>query len=282
MLLTIIVVIYGKNFCDSASLKSLRSCQLNNIKLVVYNNGPIFLDSNDCYDLFSDITKRYNFSLEVIQEISNRPLSKVYNHIIEKNMDSEYFMILDDDTEVPINYFPLRAFQLSYDIGIPMISVSNDRKVIYPEVNGEIITKEGFCEKVKNIKAISSGLVIHNNVIIKIKNSYPDIFDTRFAFYGVDFTFLRRIVELNKLYHFRIYIENALTHSLSRVEGDISQWRYKERVIDVVLTSLLYEKSKVKAWRCIMKLLLVNIIKLRYGVISVICSSIVKKKHPRC
>ncbi|MCQ4444107.1 hypothetical protein NOX22_05805 [Enterobacter cloacae] len=103
MKLTVIVVLYNKIFIESNTLLSLRDCNLDNVRVVVFNNGPYQLDENEFSEL--SFNKCNNHEIQIMQDITNLPLSIIYNRIIAENSDSNFIMLLDDDTIIPKDYF---------------------------------------------------------------------------------------------------------------------------------------------------------------------------------
>lgn len=62
------------------------------------------------------------------QNINNIPLSVIYNDAIKENAASDYFMILDDDTEIPSSYFAFNANRFDFDLSVPLIKTGESEE----------------------------------------------------------------------------------------------------------------------------------------------------------
>ncbi|HCR1926088.1 TPA: hypothetical protein ONC29_004637, partial [Enterobacter kobei] len=174
-------------------------------------------------------------------------------------------MLLDDDTIIPKDYFDFLDSQNDFDIAIPLISSTDTDEYYYPKVDGSIITESGYISISNELQAIASGLIISKTLTGKILQFYPDVFDSRFALYGVDFNFFKRLIQIQSAgVGINFYITTPLKHSLSRLEAPNSSWRYLERLYDVILSQKYYEKNMLKKIKCTSRLLFVNLIKFRF------------------
>ncbi|HBU7566288.1 TPA: hypothetical protein MC761_002867 [Enterobacter cloacae] len=280
MKLTIIVVLYNKTFSESNTLLSLRDCNLDNVRVIVFNNGPYQLDEFKFREL--SFNKCNNHEIKIMQDITNLPLSIIYNRVIAENSDSNFIMLLDDDTIIPKDYFDFLDNQSDFDIAIPLISSTETNACYYPKVDGSIITESGYISISNELQAIASGVIISKTLSDKVLEFYPDVFDSRFALYGVDFNFFKRLMQIQSSgLKIQFYITTPLKHSLSRLETPNSNWRYKERLYDVILSQRYYEKNKLKKVKCISKLLLANLIKFRFKNAYAIIYALIVGMHPR-
>ncbi|MHC9004189.1 glycosyltransferase family protein [Enterobacter adelaidei] len=280
MKLTVIVVLYNKIFIESNTLLSLRDCNLDNVRVVVFNNGPYQLDENEFSEL--SFNKCNNHEIQIMQDITNLPLSIIYNRIIAENSDSNFIMLLDDDTIIPKDYFDFLNNQNDFDIAIPLISSTDTNEYYYPKIDGSIITESGYISISNELQAIASGLIISKTLTGKVLEFYPDIFDSRFALYGVDFNFFKRLMQIQSSgVKIKFYITKPLKHSLSRLEVPNSSWRYLERLYDVILSQKYYEKNKLKKIKCTSRLLFVNLIKFHFKNAYAIFYALIVGMHPR-
>ncbi|NVJ64557.1 MAG: hypothetical protein HWD84_10065 [Flavobacteriaceae bacterium] len=234
-----LILLYGKEAQDSISIESLSKLdsELENCKLLIWNNGPDYLKNEPVKLKFNDV--------ETVETVENLGLASIYNSFIDK-VDAEQYVIFDDDTVVTAEY--LRSLTtLSIDnAGVPIISHGNKR--YEPVVNGRLFKGEPYTEVGENdtITSIGSGLVLGRNVINTVKSQYQHVFDERFMLYGVDDTFFRRInaIRLGQ----RFIILTALSHSLSRLEDENSQtkaFRIKERAYAHALICKFYKPRRL-------------------------------------
>ena len=258
--IAILVVLYNKMICESKTLRSLKdelnSCE-SNVELFIWNNGPVDLVLD--YDV--------NCEVNLINDLNNKALSKVYNSFIEMS-SSEKYIILDDDSELSFNFLS-RANKVRADhLGLPIVKTT--KGVVYPIVNNKInhniesgtLIDLSECDFVKSI---GSGLVISVEIINRMKKTYGFVFDERFFLYGVDTTFF---INLNKMNFRSFYIYGKICHSLSK-EEELSDFRIKEFTYSYALINRYYTSFPLS----IVKLLSVPIIKFlsrsKYKSISI-------------
>ncbi|HAW9460677.1 TPA: glycosyltransferase family 2 protein, partial [Escherichia coli] len=280
--LTIIIVIYGKECFDSRTLQSLKLCPLHqNITLFIFNNGPRLLSEDKCYELFDEQIKKNKINLILKQNINNIPLSVIYNDAIKENAASDYFMILDDDTEIPSSYFAFNANRFDFDLSVPLIKTGESEEFFYPIVDGIIPIKKQSVDDYEEIYTISSGLMISKSLTETFKCYFNDVFDTRFAFYGIDFNFFRRLrIIKHHGHYFRLFIAEPIRHSLSRFDGEQTEWRNIERIYDVVLSLKYYEKRNMVKVVKLARLVSSSLLKFKFRSIKAIFYSLLVGMHP--
>ena len=238
--LDVIIVIYNKEISECISLSSLLSSLAHfpssvNISLTLWNNGPheIDADSLEVYrcERFQDI-KLHN-------QLDNLPLSQVYNLYLS-NVNSDFVAFFDDDTIVGPSYFKgLIDFTLmspSPSVMIPTIRVDNFD--IYPvefSTRSPIVLSDSLDGY---IVSVMSGICVNKaalNGLLKLQSNYMD---ERFAFYGVDTSFLLNLQELTNL---KIISGGILEHDLSSISEDVmTDFRYNERMFDHILMIFNY------------------------------------------
>ncbi len=122
----------------------------------------------------------------------NCPLAKVYNDVSELKSSYEWLVILDDDTQLPLDYLESLVEAdwdgVEADIAVPIVRC------------GDLIVSPGQYKFVKgkhwtevqrgmllshNLVAIASGMAIRHRYIA----SFPRPFDERLSFYGIDTRF---------------------------------------------------------------------------------------------
>lgn len=279
-MIAIVVVLYNKEFRHSKTLNELLHVNKkfkSQITLEIDNNGPGYLNENDVFinELLLSFKK-----VVIRQHIQNLPLSIVYNSFIKNNILAKKFVFFDDDTSVSDSYIKSIFKNTQCNIQVPVIK-SSENENYYPLINGKPTYKQNLLGHEDTILTITSGLVLDIMVIKKVSAFYTDIFDERFALYGVDFNFFRRINFLRKNGStISILICEELVHSLSRVDEEYSSWREKERIIDVILTEKYYG-SKRKYLCVVVLFILKNILKLRWKNVITVLFLIKNGMHPR-
>lgn len=233
--IAMVVILYGKHFEESKTLQSLTRFSHQLDQLLIVNNGPENLDSHDTF--FIALSKKHKH-VEFENQIQNKPLSWIYNDFIN-SIDADYYVLFDDDTEINSSYEKFLFQMNNIDLELPKIMSIIDKKQYYPKLNEQIISENGVIESRGELFSIGSGLIISNKIKNTFKKYNLELFDPKFALYGVDFSFFRR---LNKLGRdgFLISTQTFLNHSLSGTEGVIAKWRKKERLYDEILTIKYY------------------------------------------
>ncbi|HBR1028452.1 TPA: hypothetical protein L9K80_002102 [Klebsiella quasipneumoniae subsp. similipneumoniae] len=273
--ISFVVVLYGKELQDSKTLMSLLKFEFNFNTLLVYNNGPSLLSVDN--NIISMLKNRFA-QVTVIEDITNAPLSKIYNYFL-KNVKSNSYVILDDDTELNENYIFMliqNSLKQEFDLVIPKI-ISLDARQYYPISNGVVIEKEGYIEGETNLLSISSGIVLNKSIFKKMLSNDNNIFDERYALYGVDTSFFKKITKKTDL---KICISSYLSHSLSRAESKDSYFRRKERLIDLAISTRCYPSlfNYYYFLKKLISLLFTSEFKLAILMINVF----LKGRHPKC
>lgn len=225
--LHIIIVIYNTEIIDCNSLMSIIEHHLlsNNIKVTIVNNGPkkVYFPVQ--------VPSEISDSIELIQHLENKPLSHIYNSAIFSS-DCDYYLILDGDSKLSKSYVSDLA-------GI--LSGKNKSYIFVPviESNGKICSP--VCNDIYNIKsnelvtAIGSGLIISSTMKFDYMKHFGEIFDSRFALYGVDTSVFRRLRMLSKSNEIKLI--SGFEHDFSSMsEEHSSTFRKAERAIDLGLS----------------------------------------------
>lgn len=277
----ILVLLYDKAIDESETLISLKDNEYTNYDLVIYNNGPNLLGDDP---LFNDLKVKLN-SINLYQDISNKPLSIVYNDFFSNNKAYDRFIIFDDDTIIPGGFFSDIDSSLKHsdiDLQLPLIKSKTTDEIFYPAANSKVIFSERSFGNNEYILSIGSGLIIYSKLISLFNQYNLTLFDERFALYGVDFSLFRRIQRLKDRGEIiNIQCKSFLWHSLSRTDSNDSLWRQNERLIDTVL-SILFYTPLYKIIYSISKLLFINALKLNTNNIKTIINVLMIRKHPRC
>lgn len=275
--ISLLVILYGKNFSESETLKNIVCFEHKIDNLVIVNNGPIALKSEDG---FLNLLKLKHHHVCFREFLENKPLSWIYNEFVEEFI-SDYYVIFDDDTiiskETESSIFGLNDI----DIELPKI-YAQDKKQYYPIVNGDVLKSNGLIEGFCEVYSIGSGLIFSKKVKDYFEENNIELFDSNFALYGVDTSFFMKINELicNGII-FKMNSSIVLEHSLSRAENEISEWRAVERLYDQILTIKYYKNYKLIR---LLKIILKTILKKETDInkVGLILRVYNSGRHPRC
>ncbi len=272
--IAVVVILYGKRFEESKTLQSLIEFSHRLDQLLIVNNGPESLDSHDPF--FIALSKKHKH-VEFENQIQNKPLSWIYNDFIN-SIDADYYVLFDDDTEINPDYESFLFQMNNIDLELPKIISIIDKKQYYPKHNEKIVFENGLIKSGGELFSIGSGLIISNKIKNTFKKYNLELFDSRFALYGVDFSFFRR---LNKLGRdgFLISSQTFLNHSLSGAEGVIAKWRKKERLYDEILTIKYYRPLPYLRF---IKVIYKNTLSSNSSSIFEMLKIYFYGKHPRC
>lgn len=272
--ISLLVILYGKKFVESETLKSIIDFDHKIDNLVIINNGPKTLSNEDS---LLNLLKLKHHHVYFTECLENKPLSWIYNDFVD-GYETDYYVFFDDDTSISKDSEEL-IFNLSdIDIELPKIYATQDKKQYYPIVNGEIFASHGLIDEYSDIYSIGSGLIFSKKVKDIFRKNNLELFDSKFALYGVDTSFFRRINYLkNNDVTFTIGSSISIDHSLSRAEEVISEWRYIERLYDHTLSIKYYQRFKLLR---LIQLLVRHILKLNF--IKIILITYFKGFHPRC
>lgn len=272
--IAMVVILYGKRFEESKTLQSLMRFSHQLDQLLIVNNGPENLDSHDPFSIA--LSKKHKH-VEFENQIQNKPLSWIYNDFIN-SIDADYYVLFDDDTEINFDYESYLFQMDNIDLELPKIISIIDKKQYYPILNRKLVLEKGLIESKEKLFSIGSGLIISNKIKSIFLSRNQEVFDSRFALYGVDLSFFRRLNKIGRE-NLSISSKTDLSHSLSRVEGKIDQWRARERLYDEALTIRYYKNFK--ALRIIF-LLMKELIYFRFLNIFIIFRLLFSGRHPRC
>ncbi|WP_343682942.1 glycosyl transferase [Acinetobacter baylyi] len=272
--IAMVVILYGKRFEESKTLQSLTRFSHQLDQLLIVNNGPENLDSHDPF--FIALSKKHKH-VEFENQIQNKPLSWIYNDFINA-IDADYYVLFDDDTEINSSYENFLFQMNNIDLELPKIISIIDKKQYYPKLNEQIISENGVIERRGELFSIGSGLIISNKIKKIFKKYDLELFDSRFALYGVDFSFFRRLNKLGRD-NFLISSQTYLDHGLSRAEGVASFWRKEERLFDEVLSIKYYTSSpNLKIFKRIIQ----QVFRFNFKSAVKIFFIFSNGKHPRC
>ncbi|WP_046223478.1 glycosyltransferase family 2 protein [Vibrio sp. ECSMB14106] len=233
--LHILIVVYNESLDNCTSLLSIINSDIisrfnGSLKITIVNNGPNRVS-------FPDYLVNYNYAITLLQPLKNLPLSKIYNETII-NSDSDYYMILDHDSNLSPEYLSdvekICNDEFIHYLSVPIIY--DDKGIVSP-----IFTRESIadikCDDL--VTGIGSGIIISSILKMDFLEKYNEVFDGRFALYGVDTSLFRRLKILNNTN--RINYIRGFDHSFSKDTAEHkSQFRMNERAIDVGISLRYY------------------------------------------
>lgn len=273
-----LVVLYGLRPRDSATLRSLLAQPLASLPadsgLLVWNNGPQALDEAERQALLAAPGWTQVF---IAEDLGNPPLSRVYNQALQQG--AERLVVLDQDTVVDGRY--LQALSREAELLVPLVLGAG--AIRYPHQHKAVVTDEGPLDPQATV-TISSGLCLTQGLAQRIAARHGDVFDERFALYGVDVSFFLRVQELAREEPVQLLCAGVLDHSLSELEAETpAQRRFRdiEKFYVALLLRLHYKgASRGKVLRYLGRQLLGNRLYL-YGVLPQMLQTVFRGRHPR-
>ena len=276
MFLSILVVLYAKDIDESETIQKLSEYVPDSVKLKIYNNGPNLISSKSH---LLDKMKAEGWCVSLEEDLDNSPLSSIYNDFINENETSDFYMILDDDSDIDLKNV-ITSLSPGLDLMLPIIKDKIENKVIYPEVNGLVLQHYNIKSNDELI-SISSGLVLSKKIINLYKKELKFVFDERFCLYGVDTSFFRNLNIIKAKTPIKIVFYGPMFHELSRLKTGYSAFRYKERLFDAILINRNYNNNYIHNWIVYIKVIVKCLIKKEMKWIPQMLNVIIKGKHPR-
>lgn len=230
---TVLILLYNKKCSLSKTVNSISTVSnrcFHGSNLIIWNNGPERIE----LEIDPDFIREWN-RVELIQSIDNIPLSHVYNKVIDSFPAARY-VFLDDDSKLTEGYI---AAVTSTHAAVAVPAIYAQGQFRSPTVGG--IFHSGPYKATDKVIAIGSGISVHADIAQQLKSHYGDVFDSRFALYGVDTTFFLRLHRLGL--SSSIEMIDGFEHSLSRLEDEtqsMSHFRQVERAYDLGLTMRHY------------------------------------------
>ena len=268
---SILVVLYNRQINESETLRTLQEINksFDNCKLIIWNNGPAPLLSDDTSSFES-----IGLDCHIVETLENRPLSYVYNEFIQNN-DSEKYIILDHDSSLSTEYW---SSVKNTDDLLLLPKVISQGRICSPNKLPENGTRYKAKQK---FSAITSGMVLSNTLINKIKSNYGNVFDENYAFYGIDTTFMLRMKNLALCD--QISVIDGFSHSLSKDEDEPEKtklFRAREMAISTALTTRHY--PTYSSIRRFVKSISRSLRKKNNYPIKDMFEALLSGKHPRC
>ncbi|MEX9823103.1 glycosyltransferase family 2 protein [Raoultella planticola] len=278
----ITVILYNKEMDDSETLRQLIHSLCDDCNLLIINNGPKHIKVKD--KIYNRLVNSFN-DVEVKEYIDNRPLSWIYNDVLKHSVADRYIFLDDDSHLDPLFFDKINGcYNKSIDLQLPLIFETTDKKLYYPLVEKQVFNgQDGDIINARlNILSIGSGLVIYKSIIEKFSSNNLELFDEKFALYGVDFSFFRRMQSVAKNNAINVQIVSFIEHSLSRTSTDYNEWRHRERLYDSALSIRFYSKNAFFSILRLLKLISKEIMSYRINNVFLIIKTFWVGKHPRC
>lgn len=270
----ILILLYNKSISESETWLKLynSSVDTSSVSLIVWNNGP----SSISLELEYLNENRWG-SVELIQTLDNKPLSYIYNQVIEL-YPAERYVFLDDDSQLTETYLIAMA---SSNAGVAVPGILSHGEYRSPTVSGKF--NPGPYQVTDKVIAIGSGIGVRHDIAQKIKNHYGDVFDSRFALYGVDTTFFLRLHQLGL--SDQVEMIDGFEHSLSRLESEsqaMSRFRQVERAYDLGLTMRHYTPWEQAIFVIFKQAVKLTLGKLTWLQFVALCKAFKTGRHPKC
>ncbi|ENU81551.1 hypothetical protein F975_00159 [Acinetobacter sp. ANC 3789] len=277
--IALVVIVYGKTLEKSLTIHDLLKFKYPLSQLLIVNNGPEAISENDlCIQELSQIHQQVTLQ----NQLQNKPLSWIYNDFIQ-DYDADYYVLFDDDTEINEQYQDVLFNLNDVDFELPEIRARCDLKPRFPMVNSKLLQQRGDIIQPSSIYSVGSGLIISNRIKTFFKLQNMEIFDSHFAFYGVDTTFFTRINQFIQQGHqFKFSSNTCLNHSLSLTEEELTPWRRDEFIYENVLTLKYYSSSTWSRSLKLFKLIYRKLIKFSFHDVNLVLKTFIRGKHPRC
>ncbi len=263
---SLLVLVYNKEASDCLTIQALLNYPafLENSHLCLWNNGP-----NEIIIPNEISSAAHTFSL--IQTVNNESLSKIYNSFFENN-DSEYYVLLDDDSEISADYVADALNLTDEKFVTPLIKSSG--KIVSPSNKIENSKETG-----RSLRAIASGLILNQEVVAELKKRYDSIVDERFYFYGVDTSLIYRINKLG----IKNDIISGFEHKVSEhVKESSTREDFKERELSYSFGLKLRHYPSVELYKTLVKVFF-NCILRRKNKLKMkhFAKTFILKTHPK-
>ncbi|MFD1259804.1 glycosyltransferase family 2 protein [Entomomonas asaccharolytica] len=286
MQLSILVVLYNSSCQQSETLQSILQADLTQIdlKLIIWNNGPHLLDNTQLANYLTQASDK-GIAVNTYQDIRNLSLSKIYNFILQQQ-DADFFIPLDQDTQLTKDFFNTIAQHRDLDLILPIVYAEGQDNLVKFPFNTK--TKQPILEQqqvdARTITSVTSAMAISKRLVDLFKQHKLTVFDESFAFYGVDTAFFYNIHQIAKQHTLSCGCFGRIEHSLSTYVQENKQASYR-RSIEFLYYAILYRLNyKNKSRFSMLFFLLPRLLKGRIKDLTSLKNvlyCITYKKHPR-
>lgn len=233
----LVVVLSGKTYKASVTLNCLMNKAYVNSDLVIINTGPdaLLFDKDFIHTLGFHVKK-----IDIKEYLDARPLSNIYNEILNEYGEIDRFVLLDGDSCLNKYYLNnLDKFHTNeIDLQLPHVRSKVDGEIYYPIIDESVAkVADGFViNPTQHIRSIGFGLVVYRSAINKFLTIQKQVFDDYFSFYDVDDVFFERIKLLrDENIDIKIQVVNTLEHCLNGTREKGSKWRVITRFKELIL-----------------------------------------------
>lgn len=277
----ITVVTYGATSPLSKTVRSIfRLMSLfegKNVALVIWSNGPGSYE-NSVLASFKELVP-IGCDVVVCEDTRNIALSDIYNETID-SIDSDLHCILDDDSELSVEFVESICSPEASDVLVPKIMVNDVHQG--PILNGKLIGAGQFnLRPTDDFFAIASGVTLTRSIISNVKEQYGQVFDSAYALYGVDTSFCLRLVEVARTRSICVRCAGYIDHDLSRLKPSVarSTFRRSERGLDLGITLRRYPRWKF--WRGLISSFVRSLSSTRTTSFPSVVKGYLAGRHPR-
>ncbi|CAG67528.1 MULTISPECIES: glycosyltransferase family 2 protein [Acinetobacter] len=279
MNVAMVVIVYNKALNESTTLQSLLTFTHAIQELVIVNNGPEQLDEDE----FFFALKQKHSQVYLENYLQNKPLSWIYNDLIEK-YDADYYVLFDDDTIINSQYENHLFNTLDQtDIEFPKIFARVEHVQHFPVLNNALLKDSGELSNIETIFSVGSGLILSKRLKYIFIERFGHVFDQHFAFYGVDSTFFIRLnLLLSENIPFKITSCSYLNHGLSLTEEALTPWRKREFIYENTLKVKYYSGNTFMARLKFIRLMYRKLSHFEFSDLKLVIKTFLSGKHPRC
>ena len=207
--------------------------------------------------------------------------------MLSEYVQGDRFIFFSDDAVLEGTYIDnlTACYSDGVDLQIPNIRDGVSKQVIYPRLN-KVVQKIPDGMKIDSqytLLSMNSGLVIYRSLIDKFAECNMEVFDNRFALYGVDYNFFNRLEMLKKENHkVCVQVINTIESSVPEREKQEGRSQEVERLYDLVLSGKYYSKNKFVIYLRLLKISFQQLIRFRFSNLELIFKIFAAGKHPRC
>lgn len=215
--LTILVVVYNESPQTSATVRAVAGLSgVSSAKIIIWDNS-----STSQQATFQDYFREKRLDADYLNTPSNMPLSMIYNQVADEATDSDFLLILDQDTALPPDY--LETFNTAHrqfrngKLFVPTIKAA--QKLVSPSPyfagwgRAWQRTRAGP-HPTRNMTIINSGLFAS----LKLFRADGVRYDERLKLYGTDTGFFRNYARREKEFYI---LPTVIEHDLSFDTADV-------------------------------------------------------------
>lgn len=277
----LIVVLENTPYKYSLTLNSLMERSNREADLLIINRGPEALTFDKD---FLHTLGLYVKSIMLKEYLDERPLSWIYNGVITAFTHYDRYVFFGDSCMPAHDFLHQLDSHYSTDTDLQFTEVPGRQPHPPASERTNAPGKADYPAWPDNADfSISTSLIIYRSLIEKFLSQSMELFDNRFALYGVHENLLMRIRLLRQA-GAEIVIRPTCAFSYSSVKNGQAQavMTEPEWIYASVLTSKYYAKSRLAAFCTIAKMLLVQLVKCRLTNMRLIMKTYSAGKHPRC